>query len=209
MGDNISIIAGIRNSIESSRLEVLNVEDPDSVASNGAALEKKFFVPWAALVELLSRGNIRAVLKECIEITHLYKIDELLDIISNGGGLRVFAILLVIQRPHLIKKLVEKLRLENHHLDSNLPFDPETLFSITEDAEASHQFADRQWEFIAPVFRKDQSYRSFCNRTVLPFTEQEELGRGAFGRIYKVTIPASHMVSEKQEFSKKARLSFL
>ncbi|RYP90030.1 hypothetical protein DL770_003875 [Monosporascus sp. CRB-9-2] len=54
--------------------------------------------------------------------------------------------------------------------------------------EMAKDFEEKQWEFIAPTFRRGTLHRRLGDSTILPFTQNKRIGKGAFGTVYEVVI---------------------
>ena len=155
--------------------------------------EQKFFIPPDALKELLPESrvaNLIHVLSENGEV-EVWQQPELIRIIVDNG-LRVFATLLSFSRPGLIQKFKETDHFAHSQLDSRLPLSEDSLRLILGDETLSKRFYKHQWRFLAPFFRADQSHRVLRDCVILPFTECEPLGEGAFGEVHKMTMAASY-----------------
>ncbi len=61
-----------------------------------------------------------------------------------------------------------------------------------------------QWEFIAFYFAKNQSHRFPMPAVILPFTKEQHLGEGGFGRLSHLDINF-----DQQCFSNDANLSWV
>lgn len=107
------------------------------------------------------------------------------------GAYRIFAILVHIRHTKSLLRFIEG---DNYQkgLDSRLPFEKEMLKAIFGCEEAAHEFYERQWHFIAPVFCDSVLKRILPIETILPITKEEFLGKGSFGDVYRIDIAPSH-----------------
>lgn len=149
--------------------------------------QSRYFVPRKALLNLLQRQTVEAVLKDKIPPRYL---DDVTDSISHNGFL-TFAILVVINGVEDITKLIEQDQLQRGQLDYKLPYDLGYLQGIIGEFRGE-QFVERQWEFVAPVFSPFVVQRRLADDTVLPFIKEKPIARGSFGQVYHVTIDSEH-----------------
>ncbi|KAI4096939.1 MAG: hypothetical protein LQ344_000742 [Seirophora lacunosa] len=162
-------------------IQLLRCECADSRSS---------FVPAASLDKILTTKGIRSALR-----THkvqLHRENEAVNLIRQGG-LKTFAILIMIYRPQLIVAFVENDQLQTTNIDSRLPYSKGDLDQILPFAD-SVDFFEKQWEFTAPVFRRRAGHRCLHDRTVFPFLESSGHGHGVPGDIYKVKLHRSHCI---------------
>ena len=116
-----------------------------------------------------------------------------MELIKDGGK-KTFAILVTIYKADRIVFFIENEQLQTIELDAKLPFSSKAeLERILSRADAA-DFLDRQWEFIAPVFRRHAGQRCLHERTIFPFLKSSEHGRGSFGNIYISELHHSHGV---------------
>lgn len=112
-----------------------------------------------------------------------------------SGGKRTFAILVMIACEIAILEFMERDPLrEDWTIDSNLPYDHESLVAIFHPAMARYakKFQHEQWKLLVPVFKGDVLHRFFPPQTILPFQYDAYYGSGGFGDIFRVELLASH-----------------
>ena len=86
---------------------------------------------------------------------------------------------------------VENDQLQATNIDSKLPYSKGDLSKILPAADAV-DFFEKQWEFTAPVFKRRAGHRCLHDRTIFPFLESANRGKGASGDVYKVKNHRSH-----------------
>jgi len=175
----------------------------------------KYFVPTLELKRYFTRDVVE---KSCI----LAKIQledhkQIVQAILARDGHQLFAVLVSCRLVFLITHFIEADHFSKRSLDSILPLTqsvirdvlrPENLeVSIKEDdvevikkvrsdtvKEYTTKILKCQWKYVVPLFESDQSHRSLCNETILPFLKDTPLSQaqGGFSEVYKVKIPAKH-----------------
>jgi hypothetical protein len=150
--------------------------------------ESASFVPASDLERLLTEDVVRATIRE--SAIDIWKKDEAIRIVMSGAK-RVFAILVLQGKLHLLSKFIENDQFHKGELDAKLPISEATLQALLGKA-AGRSFWDNQWIFVAPVFRHDLSHRRLENPVVLPFIQSSPIGEGAFGVVSEVTLHAQH-----------------
>ena len=137
--------------------------------------------------------------------------------VSETSYRKIFAILVLIERPSRIKYFVEEgvcdadLPLERYPTP-HLPFNPWELrrkSKITDSLRCFklggvrwrhvtvRRFEETQWQFLAPFLSPDERrlphHFKIPERTILPFTKWEKLpSTGGFGQVYKAEIHPDH-----------------
>ncbi|OTA65407.1 HET-domain-containing protein [Hypoxylon sp. EC38] len=166
------------------------------------------FLPENRIAPLMTRQNIE------IELT-TYNVPltgDLLDFIQ-GRATRVFLILVYIRKVGLILDFIQ-----HGFYDEHLPITTELcessengqiVHSIDEDhcqlpsqhweffsrweSFAVEYFPDKQWIFLAPVFRTQKFYQRLDNYRPLPFIDAHESSEGRFSIVHQVSIPEMHL----------------
>jgi hypothetical protein len=162
--------------------------------------EHKFFIPLAKLEQLFTRERIAALLQEH-DIEFYVRTEATNAVLKNG--LRLFATLASIRGINSITRFLEADYFFGGHFDSKLPLSESALLTIVGDAERCLQFSRKQWRFLAPILREDQSHRVLDDRTIMPFLSSTPIGKGGFSNVFKVRVDASHhqIPSTKAEVS--------
>ena len=155
--------------------------------------EQKPFVTPDSLKSILPEPRVALIVGAMADSQEIeiWQQPELIRMIADNG-LRVFATLLLISRPGLIQNFKETDHFAHSQLDSRLPLSIDSLNQIFQDVKVSARFYKRQWRFLAPFFRADQSHRELQENVVLPFTKCVPLGEGGFGNIDMITMAASY-----------------
>lgn len=81
---------------------------------------------------------------------------------------------------------------KHSELDSRLPLDEKRAIRIA-PTFGSSLAREVQWQFIPYFFKKDmcETHILIEEANILPFVKEEHLGEGAFGAVYKMTLPSS------------------
>jgi hypothetical protein len=153
-----------------------------------STIDSQFFICASSLQQSISTDDIRAALGEQQYERHRRK--EIIQR-SLNGGIKVFAILLVLRQLPLLVNFIDHDHLQSAYLDSKLPFDRETLSRIIPDC--FEEFFKLQWEFCAPVFGGRRFHRIFEEHTVMPFVGETLVKRSNFGNIFKTATLSSHI----------------
>lgn len=158
------------------------------------SLDGRNFFPEKDLAAL-PEDELRLAVYASVE--EVYRRDEAVQLVLRGGR-KVFAVLTILNEEPMLVSFLETDTALSKSLDSRLPIAESALLSLF--ANSAHgdviakEFFDRQWEFIAPLFRPNISHRVFDDMTVMPFVWGSKIsaGEGAFGYVDKVTLHARH-----------------
>lgn len=146
----------------------------------------RHFVPELLFYALIQEDAIRRALADLL--IDPFQQDELAQRIFQHGR-KIFGILILINKAACVSKFVEANVLE----DAKLPFKKDDLMQeVKLSLEEAEKYDKKQWELIAPVFYRGTLSRRFQERTILPFMQDELIGMGAFGDVYKTTLHESH-----------------
>ncbi|KAL8840331.1 MAG: hypothetical protein Q9170_001346 [Blastenia crenularia] len=147
------------------------------------------FVPEGALDTTITVEKIKSALRD-VKVRP-DRVKETLDLIVRGGK-KTFAILVSIYRTERIVDFIEIDQLQGCSIDSKLPYSSRTdLERILPKADAA-DFFEKQWEFTAPIFKRQAGHRCLHERTIFPFLESSIQGEGNFGYIFKIGIHPCH-----------------
>ena len=175
---------GLRNSILT--LQRLNVYNENFVSSDD-------------LRKVLTEDALRSALRDRISTDDCrlepYNIEDVLKAVIQGAH-RIFAILVHIRRTSSILQFMRHDRYQASGLDNRLPFRMEELRAIFPAQIVRNEFYERQWHYSSPVFCDSVVIRDLPVNTILPFVNEEPLGDGAFGDVYRIEIPPSHLCIE-------------
>lgn len=162
--------------------------------------DQKVFIPFKALQGLLTPDMVTELVRDLADGGHLdvFEQHEIVHRILNNG-LRVFATLLSISRPELIRRFIEIDHFSHIQFDSRLPLPISTLRKdwILEDEATCRRFYQKQWRFLAPIFQADQTHRVLDDHTILPFINSERLGEGACGEVFDIALEGTNQAIEK------------
>lgn len=145
------------------------------------------FVPRDGARSVLARDYVRLALSEAGIEPH--ELDVITDFIGRGAQ-TVFAILLHIREPAVIRNFSSIDQLQSHGPDLSLPFRKGALDFLPPATAAS--FFEAQWAFAVPVFSRRFQHRNLDPKTILPFVTLEYVGKGAFGVVHKMGIHPQH-----------------
>jgi serine/threonine protein kinase len=170
----------------------------------------KDFVPARCLDQIITREAIEDELRLAIATTNteqgnVAQLEELATYVHSQCTI-LFSI--AIHEGFEGSTLYNMMRLFEEHqwTDQKLPIEPLvrnevhelSRFGMPWDNPKIRRFYNQQWTFLAPVFNTASQARSshdFKRTHVLPFTERhEELDQGSFGKVYKYTIHADHLI---------------
>lgn len=168
-----------------------------------SAMENRKFVPLDVLEDVFTLGNTMGALES-------NGLDPMLAHSIHQKALKVFAILVLVEQ---VAKTAELLR--EGLTDKDLPLgyevndgawairsyrhESDILESQTEwkafrgwSSNTKYNFCERQWMFLAPVFRQEH-FDYFLHRDViLPFTKVEPVKKSFFSQVYHVKIHPRH-----------------
>jgi hypothetical protein len=150
----------------------------------------RFFVPEKLLYALFSKAAILSCLNDIPQIEDYDRPIMAQTILENAR--KILAILIFIGREGEIVKFLYR-----EIYDTSLPLSVGTIKSVS-NRDFAAMFSEVQWEYIAPVFRRGGSHREIQPREdntqnfILPFLEEEEIGSGAFGTVFKVSLSPYH-----------------
>jgi hypothetical protein len=142
------------------------------------------FIPKDSLDDLLKTAQLTSLLKDPAFEIPWHKQETTADIIMTECP-NLFGILLEL---NLERKIVPFI--ENDLLDKALPLGEDQLAPII--PEASANFVKVQWDYLTYYFRKGQYHRKIDESLILPYVEEQEIGGGAFSRVYKSLIHAAY-----------------
>ena len=149
-----------------------------------------YFYPHQGVHELITPKAVYEILGN--SALKPYAIESAARYLFDIGGRRIFAILALIQRPHLILDFIKDDQLQRGDPDHKLPFKKGQLKHLL-PSPTSEEFWDKQWEFTAPFFSDSVFARVLPDEFVLPFLKEEDLGEGALGRVYNIQIEQSYL----------------
>ena len=151
--------------------------------------EHKWFIPFNELKRLFTRDKVYELLRQ--HDIEFYLIDDIVDQVL-AGGLKTFAVLGAVQAIGSITRFVKE---DQSSLDARLPLKDTDVSLYFSNPDKGKRFLRRQWTFLAPVFSENRSYREFDDRFILPFLHKNPIAQGGFGKIYRITVDASHYIS--------------
>ncbi|KAI1119941.1 kinase-like protein [Nemania abortiva] len=147
---------------------------------------RHWFIPSLSFDLVVTEEAVRQTLVE-FEVPVYLQEETVAKVFQHGR--RIFATLLLLGYQDYLSYFIESDQIE----DAKLPFKTEILVQeVRLPAGKAADFEDRQWEVIAPTFRRGTLNRRLGEGTVLPFLKDERIGEGAFGTVYEVMIDADH-----------------
>ncbi|KAN0110019.1 Protein kinase-like domain containing protein [Hyaloscypha variabilis] len=160
----------------------------------------RFFVPELSFYALMQEDAIRSALAD--GLIDSFQQEELAQRIFQHGR-KIFGILVLVKKAASVSKFVEANLLE----DAKLPFKKGDLTQeVKLSLDEAEKFEKKQWELLAPVFYRGTLNRRFQERIILPFKQEERIGNGAYGNVYKTVLPERHqelMQFFPQQFARK------
>ena len=142
------------------------------------------------------------LLRQCNLEFHLINetVDKVLD-----GGLRTFAVLGAVQDIGSVTRFIKEDQFSGVSLDARLPLQETDISRYFSNPEKGKLFLRRQWSFLAPVFSENRSRRELDDRIILPFLHRKFVDEGGFGKVYRISVDASHYISQHQSKSTQPR----
>jgi hypothetical protein len=145
---------------------------------------KDHYYPPATLSELVTKDAIRATIANHPAVREDER--ELFVHLIAEHIPKIYCILIYIhQEEHLPGFLYRR------QYDSKLPFSRGDLVFLPVTAAAD--FVERQWQFIPVCLKRGEIHRELRKEEILPFEENEPVGEGSYGEVFKVKLsPGCH-----------------
>ena len=168
----------------------------------------KRFAPHGAVNSLLRdrQHELRELFRQLFDLHSVipFRLGQIIDRTLGADGQRpglcnILATLLFMRGGASILKQFEVFTLSGEafssYTDDNLPFDLETCEKLFPVGGRSGDFFREQFQFCPVVLKKHQdvicqAHKASCP---LPYLEEELIGSGAFGAVYKVLIERGHL----------------
>jgi hypothetical protein len=154
---------------------------------------KGSFIPSGALSEILSIVQIESLFREDEELRLTMTEDSIIVQRIHKDGYRLLAAILVSGINPFGGLLLKFL--EQESLDSSMPFNQGSIppFCYAHRADY-HLLCNNQWMVIPPVLEHNTPIRKrrFKSDHILPFIEQDQIGQGGFGDVFKVKVAPGH-----------------
>jgi len=156
----------------------------------GAVRQRNFegrgCVPAEVLYQLLPEETIRRILED--SVIDVFDLDETAQAVFHGAR-KIFAILVTLGKPHVIRNFIAHDQYQEAVLDHKLPLSEATLQSII--PRFAKKFYELQWEYLVPTLYRSIVHRLLDRETILPFAENNHIGEGGFGIVYEATLLVS------------------
>ncbi|KAH8891996.1 kinase-like protein [Thozetella sp. PMI_491] len=160
---------------------------PQTEQTENDAGPERCFIPHQSLFRLLTEERILEAVNS-IDEAHLewHLKERTVGWILESGRV-IFGILVVLERTEFISEFTqhslsnEKLPLADGVLNEMVP-------------SIAREFFEQQWEFTAPQLARDVLHRVLHPRCRLPYTYNEQIDEGGFGKIYKITVHPDHQM---------------
>ena len=159
----------------------IQLQDARRLAAGSNA---KQFLPEGYLREHLKLNDIVSLLSDALFDIPQHKQESTARIVYEEA-LKILSILVDLNWQQKLSLFIE-----NHILDSSLPLDEDSLRSLI--PEAWNNFKALQWEYLAYRFRKGHIQFKLRQELILPYIQQEPLGKGGFSTVSKVVIHSAH-----------------
>ncbi|KAK7431669.1 hypothetical protein QQZ08_001888 [Neonectria magnoliae] len=148
----------------------------------------RWYIPEQSLLTAMTEDAMNNALGKSGTPPHQHA--ETLQRILQSGR-KIFAVLVLLDCQKYLANFIEADLLD----DGKLPFKINTLsHSLEIPGEDAGDFEEKQWEFIAPVFRRGTLNRRLGESFVLPFTRDVRIGKGMFGTVYEAVLDPDHQV---------------
>jgi hypothetical protein len=170
-----------------------------------SVMPRQQFFPTEALRKIFTISEVRKILShECDNCSrHLadihtahpsqYSPDRIL---RTDAALNIFALLVVLHHPLLVGTFLTT------YDPSSLPLPRYFSLYDLRDRQFNHlpyrareqlaaKFHDQKWQFSVPKFT-DGAFESYQEGTILPYVDEEPIGRGGFGKVFKVWVHPSY-----------------
>lgn len=96
-------------------------------------------------------------------------------------SLTIFAVLLLNGHEHHIVDFLYR-----RETDSRLTYTLDGLYFLP--PVVAREFVNRQWELRPVILKKGEIHHDLDPREVLPFLDDQEVGQGGFGTVFKVRL---------------------
>lgn len=155
--------------------------------------KEKPYVPFLSLCDLLDHDRVVSELK--VTSCEPERLQEIARAIIPAA-VRVFAILVLIDRVSLVKELITRDKLQ----DSLLPMKHVDLERWGNMFAA--EFRDKQCIFLGAVFSRNTICRHIDDEIPLPILKNECIGKGAFGTVYEIELDPQNQIMS-HDFSQR------
>jgi hypothetical protein len=183
---------------------VLEVAVPRWTHINGEreqVLPRRRFYPTEALRRIFTITNVRRILAhECDNCSmHLANIQTAHPsqyaaerILRTDATLNVFALLVILRHPLLVGIFLTTYDLTSLPLPRYFsPYDLNDRqfrhLPYRAREQLASNFEEQKWQFSVPKFT-DGTFESYQEGTILPYVDEEPIGRGGFGSVFKVWV---------------------
>ncbi|KAF5614656.1 serine threonine kinase [Fusarium tjaetaba] len=112
------------------------------------------------------------------------------------SGRRIYSILALLDFYQYLANFIEGDQLD----DAKLPFRIDTLQTLEIPEDDAKDFENKQWELLAPVFRRGTLNKRLDESLILPFTQEKRIGKGAFGTVYETVLDPNHQLLSGEFF---------
>ncbi|KAF2650288.1 kinase-like protein [Lophiostoma macrostomum CBS 122681] len=145
---------------------------------------RHWYFPESLVLKLLTEESIGHALIE----SPSFQREEIVRNVFQRGR-KIFCILLLVDQVAQVTKFIEGDHLE----DERLPFHEQVLVQdMRLEKDTAQDFYEKQWELIAPTFRRGTLNRRFGESIILAFREDRNIGQGSFGKVYETAIDSDH-----------------
>ncbi|CAG8950089.1 hypothetical protein HYFRA_00008323 [Hymenoscyphus fraxineus] len=156
--------------------------------------DDKFFYPLSEVEELLTTNQIKACMSSIPVLSGNDRDLFRYATIVRETNVKTFAILLLNgHSKHILEFLFRR------EADSRIPHTEEGLDFLP--PLIARAFVERQWQFHPVIFGKGDIHRELQKPEILPFLEEEIVGQGGFGKVWKVKLYSTcqKLVTESSE----------
>ncbi|KAG9506469.1 hypothetical protein J7337_003452, partial [Fusarium musae] len=147
----------------------------DQLKTNIKGLRRKnasqrWYIPERSLLAVMTEDAINNTLERSTIPSHQHA-ETLQRVVESGR--RIYSILALLDFYQYLANFIEGDQLD----DAKLPFRIDTLQTLEIPEEDAKDFEDKQWELLAPVFRRGTLNRRLDESLILPFTQEKRIGK--------------------------------
>jgi hypothetical protein len=130
-------------------------------------------------------------------------------VLETDASLNLFALLVLLRHPLLIGIFLTgyeltSLPLPRYFSEYDLNDRQFKHLPSRSREQLASAFQDQKWQFSVPIFT-DGTFQSYQKGTILPFLDEEHIGKGGYGRVFKVWVHPSYCTLNPVQVSRLAQ----